>query len=68
MKTLISNNGGYKLFLEIKPIPALKNLQHELRFTTVYENSKDPEDEQVKLQLVLDEQALAKLKTVISGY
>lgn len=68
MKKLISNSGGYQLFVELKPIPAMKNKQHELRFTTKYEHAKDPDDEQLKFQLILDDEAIANLKDIISGY
>lgn len=68
MKKLISNSGGYQLYAELKPIPAMKNTQHDLRFTTVYENAKDPSDEQLKFQLILDDDAVANLKDIISGY
>jgi hypothetical protein len=67
MKTLISNNGGYKLFMELKPVPALKNQEYELRFTTVFEHAKDPTDEQLKFQLVLDQAALANLKAALGN-
>lgn len=66
MKKLISNNGGYKLFAEIRAIPLSKDHEHELRFTTVYEDAKDPTDEQVKFQLVLDEEALSNLTDLIN--
>lgn len=68
MKKLISNSGGYQLYAELKPIPAMKNKQHELRFTTRYEHAKDPSDEQLKFQLILDDDAVASLKDIISGY
>lgn len=66
MKTLISNNGGYKLFAELKEIPLSKDHEHELRFTTVYEDAKDPNDEQVKFQIILDEEALSNLTDLIN--
>jgi hypothetical protein len=66
MKTLISNNGGYKLFAEIREIPLSKDHEFELRFTTAYEDAKDPTDEQVKFQLVLNEEALSNLTDLIN--
>lgn len=66
MKKLISNNGGYKLFAELKEIPLSKDHEYELRFTTVYEDAKDPNDEQVKFQLILDEQSLSNLTDLIN--
>jgi hypothetical protein len=46
----------------------MKNTQHELRFTTRYEHAKDPTDEQLKFQLILDDESVANLKDIISGY
>jgi len=68
MKKLISNSGGYQLYVELKLIPAMKNKQHELRFTTKYEHAKDPDDEQLKFQLILDDEALENLKEIIGDY
>jgi len=68
MKKLISDSAGYQLYAELKPIPAMKNTQHELRFTTRYEHAKDPTDEQLKFQLILDDESVANLKDIISGY
>ena len=54
------------MFAELREIPLSKDHEHELRFTTVYEDAKDPTDEQVKLQLVLTEDALSKLTDLLN--
>ncbi len=61
MKKLIQNTGGYQLYAELRPIEALNNKEYVLKFTTVYDNAKDPDAEQVKFQAVLDESALKSL-------
>jgi hypothetical protein len=67
MKKLISNSGGYQMYAELRPIELSKANELELRFTTVYEDAKDPTDEQVKFQLILDQATLDNLKEVLSG-
>ncbi len=58
MKRLLQDNAGYQLYAELKPIAALNNSQYELKFTTVYKDSKRPDDEQVKAQFILNEEAV----------
>ena len=65
MKKLIQNTGGYQLYAELRSIPALKG-EYELKFTTVYDNAKDPDAEQVKAQFILTEDAVNNLWDVLS--
>ena len=68
MKKLISNSGGYQLYAELKPIALSKAGETELRFTTVYDNAKDPTDEQLKFQLILDPSAVENLGQLLQHY
>jgi len=55
------------MYAELRPIPLSKDNEVELRFTTVYEDARDPDGEQIKFQLILDQATLANLKEVLSG-
>jgi hypothetical protein len=68
MKKLISNSGGYQLYAELKPISLSKAGETELRFTTVYDNAKDPTDEHLKFQLILDPSAVENLGQLLQQY
>ncbi len=58
MKKLLQDTGGFQLFAELKPIAALKNEQYELKFRTKWADSKNPDEEMVKAQFILNEEAL----------
>lgn len=58
MKKLLQDNAGFQLYAELKPIAALGNSQYELKFTTVWKESKNPDEEMVKAQFILNEEAL----------
>ena len=58
MKKLIQDDGGFQLYAELNPIAALKNEQYELKFTTKWADSKNPDGEMVKAQFILNEEAL----------
>ena len=55
------------MYAELRPIPASRAGESELRFTTVYEGSKDLDAEQLKFQLILDPTALRNLVTLINS-
>lgn len=61
MKTLISNNGGYKLYVQITEVMTHNN-EYELKFLTQYENSKNPDEFQTKFATILTLEELKKLK------
>lgn len=61
MKKLIQDNAGFQLYAELKPIAALDNKQYELKFTTIWKESKNPDKEMVKAQFILSEEALDTL-------
>lgn len=67
MKKLIQDSGGFQLYAELRPIAALGNTQHELKFTTLWTDSKKPEEEMVKSQFILTEQGLNNLWDVLNG-
>ena len=64
MKTLISNNGGYKMFAEI--INPVRDIgQRQLKFTTQWEDSKNPEEFQNKFECMLTEEEFKRLKDIL---
>ena len=65
MKKLIQDTGGFRLYAELKPIAALGNKQYELKFTTKWLDSKNPDEEMVKAQFILSEEALDTLWKLI---
>ena len=54
------------MYAELKALPLSKANEVELRFTTSYDDAKDPTDEQVKFQLILDQATLTELKRVFA--
>ena len=67
MKKLIQDTGGFQLYAELKPIAALGNKQYELKFTTKWLDSKNPDEEMVKAQFILTEDGVNKLWDVLNG-
>ena len=67
MKKLIQDTGGFQLYAELRHIEALGNTQHELKFITLWADSKNPEEEMVKSQFILTEQGLNNLWDVLNG-
>lgn len=61
MKTLISDDNGYKTYLEIRPCINPAELV-EMRILTQWDNAKDPDAFQVKVSLILTPDARQKLK------
>jgi hypothetical protein len=68
MKTLIQNTGGYQLYADIKTVTSVHPRQHQVKFITVYEHSKQSSEERVKAQFFLDDAALAKFKELVNSY
>lgn len=64
MKTLISDNNGYKIFAQVTKLSQPDNLT-QVRFSTQWDNAKNPEEFQVKCEMFLDNEALARLKAVL---
>lgn len=61
MKTLISNTDGYRVYAEIRSYDRSEgNIQ--LRFSTQWDNAKNPEAEQVKFEMILTPEQRACLK------
>jgi hypothetical protein len=54
------------LFAELRPIAALGNKEFELKFTTVYDNAKDPNAEQVNAQFIMTEDGINNLFDIIN--
>jgi len=61
MKKLIQQTGAYELYAELKQFPAYGAIDHELKFTTVWKDAKDPTAEQVKAQFILSRQDIKQL-------
>jgi hypothetical protein len=64
MKTLISNNGGYKLYAEIvKPVRDVGQVQ--LRFTSQWNTAKNPDEFQTRFETMLTVKELSVLKSML---
>jgi hypothetical protein len=64
MKQLISQNGGYKVYAEMKQIDYPEKTK-VLQFSTEWDNSKSPETEHVKFTMFLTDDQLSTLKQMI---
>jgi hypothetical protein len=60
MKTMISENGGYQVFAELRECSTPKGL-YQLRFLSKWADAKNPNDEQVLTELMLTEESIDKL-------
>ena len=67
MKILLQDNGGYKLYVAIRPLPT-DPTQHELKFTTVWEGARGPVEELNAAQFILDDQAVDNLIGILGSY
>ena len=63
---LISNNAGYKLFCEARPLEIPKDTFHVRIFTT-YDWAKNPDAEQTKMELILSLQELENLRQALAA-
>lgn len=64
MKTLISENGAYKVYAEISNYSRSEG-NSNLKFFTVWEDAKDPTGEQVKFQMILSPEERQRLKEIL---
>lgn len=64
MKTVISENDGFKTMMEV--VPCNKPVGHVvLRFSTVWEKARSSVHEQTQYELFLSEQQLKNLKDLL---
>jgi hypothetical protein len=64
MKTLISESGGFRLYVEINKIDAMSDLVN-FKILSSYEDARDPEAERVALSMMLTDAELQLLKASI---
>ena len=64
MKMLLSNNGGYKMYVETRQFLNSKD-SVQLRFLSTFDGSKNPEEEQVKFEIILTEEQRKQLKELL---
>jgi hypothetical protein len=64
MKTVISNNNGFKYLVEVKEIEYPKGNTH-LKFTTEWDGARRDGSEQKKFEIFLTEQQRANLKDIL---
>lgn len=67
MKVLLQDNGGYKLYVAIRPLPT-DSEQHEIKFTTVWEGARGAVEEHNAAQFILSSEAVAKFKELLDDY
>ena len=67
MKIELQDTGGYRLFVEIRPLPT-DATQHEVKFTTVWEGARGAVEEHNAAQFFLGNDAIARLKELLNGY
>ena len=66
MKVLIQQTPVYEVYAELTQFGAYGGTDHELKFTTVYTDAKDPTAEQVKAQFILDRHSIKKLANLLN--
>lgn len=67
-KHLISEAGGINTYLSVTELanPSHCGWKH-VKITTTYDHSRQPDYEQTKLDLCLDPEAFANLKTIVNS-
>jgi hypothetical protein len=67
MTKLISDNGGMKQYAQVTPM-LVKGYEGWVNFKmyTTYDNSKDPTDQHIQLNICLDPQHLENLKKALN--
>ena len=63
---LISDNAGYQLFCETRPLATLADTFHVRIFTT-YAWAKNPDAEQNKMELILSSKDLENLRQALTA-
>lgn len=64
MKKLISENSGYKVWVELTNLDYPKGMTH-VKFLTTYDDAKDPNSEYVKFSMSLSDKELKLLKDLL---
>jgi len=64
MKHLLCDNGGYEMYVELSDY-LRSNGNLVLKFTSKYQDSKNPDDEQVRFQIILTEEQRKVLKSIL---
>ena len=67
MKTELQDTGGYRLFVELRPLPTDPN-QHEIKFTTIWEGARGTIEEHNAAQFFLGNDAVNKLRELLNSY
>ena len=62
---LVSDNAGYKLYCEVRKLDVHPNDNH-VRIYTTYDWAKNPESEQNKLELFLNDGELETLRQALA--
>lgn len=66
MKKLISNNAGYKTYVEV--LDVMRPSDHKyLKVTTTYDLAKDPTDERVKFEMLMTPEVVEHFKEIFNG-
>jgi len=67
-KHLISEAGGVSTYLSVSPLADSAHAGWKyVKITTTYDFSRDPDYEQVKLDMCMDPEAFANLKAVVNS-
>lgn len=66
MKKLIQKTGVYELYAELNQFSAHGSTDHELKFTTIWTDAKDPTAEQVKAQFILSRSEIQQLVKLLN--
>ena len=64
MKTVISENDGYKTIVEMRQVSNPAGHTH-LRFLTQWDHAKVPKEEQVKFEIILSPNQIKNLKDLL---
>lgn len=64
MKKLISENAGYKVWVELTDIDYPKGMTH-IKFLTTYDDAKDSNSEHVKFSMSLNDKELKLVKDLL---
>ena len=65
MKTLISNNNGYKVYAEIRDANPVHSVDYQLRFLSTLDSALNPDEEHNIAEFILSPEELQNLAAAI---
>jgi hypothetical protein len=67
MKTVIQDNSGYTMYAEVEKIEMSRDNEYVLRFSTTYDQSRNPNNDRTVAQFILRRNEIAVLTNLLAS-